>query len=71
MTTTQLDAPSIHCTSCAAKIEGHLDGLAGVSSTSVDPDAKRVTVTHDGTVDHSQLITELEELGYPATPAEA
>ncbi len=72
MTTDVLETPTVSCTSCAAKIEGHLGRLDGIESTTVDPDQKRVSVSYDDTtIGRSRIIAELEELGYPATAAEA
>lgn len=52
------------CAACANKIQRRLGKLDAVSGAQVNFATGRATVTHDGTVDQSQLSAEVEALGY-------
>lgn len=68
MQTTIFSAPDIECGGCAASIEKALASLSGLSSLSVDIDAKTVTVAHDPELlSVEAILTRLDHLGFPAT----
>jgi copper chaperone CopZ len=70
MTTVQLEVPTVHCRSCKLNIEESLADLDGVTTSDVDVDAKRVTVSFDGDrVDIAAIVSAIAEAGYRATPA--
>ena len=58
--------PDVHCEHCDRAITGALNSLEGVSGTTVDLEAKEVSVDYDETaVDRQKLIEAIEEEGYP------
>jgi copper chaperone len=63
------EVPTVHCTACKLNIEESLEELAGISESSVDLDAKRVTVDYDeAVVDRAAITAAIEAAGYPASP---
>ena len=68
MATTDLAVPTVHCTACKLNIEESLEDVAGVAGSSVDLDAKRVTVVYDpDAVDVATITAVIEGAGYPAS----
>jgi len=66
MTTTDLAVPTVHCTACKLNIEESLEDVAGVRSSTVDLDAKRVAVEFDpAAVDVATITAAIEAAGYP------
>lgn len=65
-TTLTRTAPDISCEHCAHAISGALTAIDGVSTVSVDVDAKRVDVEYEaGSATADQIDAALEEEGYP------
>ena len=68
MTTIELAVPTVHCRSCKLNIEESLEEVAGVHASTVDLDAKRVSVDYDApTVDVPTITAAIEAAGYPVS----
>ena len=64
--TVTLAVPTVHCRSCQLNITESLEELPGVAASSVDLDAKQVTVEFDpATVDAAAISATVEAAGYP------
>jgi len=61
--------PGIHCAGCIGKIERGLAGVSGVAQARVNFGARRVLVRHAATLSESDLLSQLEGLGFEAQPA--
>jgi Cd2+/Zn2+-exporting ATPase len=71
-TTATLSVPSMDCSSCAAKVESALDGVAGVLSVDTRPAAGRVEVTYDaGRASRGDVVAAVENAGYDVVDDEA
>ena len=57
--------PGIHCSHCAAAIQGEVSGVQGVDAVDVDVDAKVVTIRGEALSD-AALREAIEEAGYQA-----
>jgi CsoR family transcriptional regulator, copper-sensing transcriptional repressor len=65
MATETISVPEIHCGHCKSSIEGALSPLEGVSTATVDVDAKAVTVEFDDErVSRADLVSAIEAQGY-------
>jgi copper chaperone CopZ len=66
MTTIELTTPTASCGTCAARIEGAFEPVAGVESASLDLETKRTTVVYDpATIDPTAIVATLAGAGYP------
>ncbi len=60
-----LTVPDMSCGHCKAAVEGELNALFGVESSSADPEKGTVAVRYDeGKVSNEQLTEAIEEAGY-------
>jgi copper chaperone len=65
MTEITFRVPDMNCAHCKAAVEGELNNLAGVNSSSADVEKGTVEVTYDeGTVSTEDLKGAIEEAGY-------
>lgn len=65
MQTTTISVPEISCDHCKMSIEGATSVLEGVSSSTVDIDARTVTVEFEADrVELGSIIEAIEEQGY-------
>ncbi len=64
MTTLTLSVPDISCGHCKASIEGALQPLDGVTSATVDIEARNVAVSFDAPATLDSVIATIEEQGY-------
>jgi len=62
MTLRTFDVPGISCGHCKAAIEAEVSALAGVTSVTVDVDARTVAVDGDATDD--AVTAAIDEAGY-------
>lgn len=63
--TVSISTPSMHCSSCAAGIEGVLAKTAGVKDVQCDVDAQTVTLAVDeAQFDKDAALASLDEAGY-------
>ncbi len=60
----QFTVNGMTCSNCAQSVEETVLVLDGVTDASVDLDAKRLTVIHDGSVDASAIAQAVERAGY-------
>lgn len=58
--------PDISCGHCTSSIEKRLSAIAGVQSVSSSIENKTTTVEFDDTINVSQLIEELDNIGFEA-----
>ena len=58
--------PDISCGHCTSYIEKGLSAIAGVQSVSSSIENKTTTVEFDDTINVSQLIEELDNIGFEA-----
>lgn len=58
--------PDISCGHCTSSIEKGLSAIAGVQSVSSSIENKTTTVEFDDTINVSQLIEELDNIGFEA-----
>lgn len=65
MKTTTLKISGMSCGSCVAHVEKAFKAVPGVTSVTVDLNAKRATVQHNG-VEDAVLIGAVTEEGYEA-----
>ncbi|MGB0112294.1 MAG: heavy-metal-associated domain-containing protein [Ilumatobacteraceae bacterium] len=66
METATLNVPTVHCRACKLNIEESLEDVGGVSDSSVDVDAKQVSVTFDpAVVDQAAISAAIVAAGYP------
>ena len=66
METLDISVPTVHCRSCKLTIEEALEELDGISTSDVDVDAKRVTISYDpGAVEPAAISSAIEQAGYP------
>jgi Cu+-exporting ATPase len=54
------------CSSCAGRVDSAIRATPGVTSASVDLEAKRAVVTFSGTADPKAVIASIVEAGYEA-----
>ncbi len=66
--TTLLNVEEMSCQNCVHHVKTALEAVAGVSEVSVDLDAGKATVQHEG-ADVNAMIATLDDAGYPATVA--
>jgi copper chaperone CopZ len=66
VTTTDLDLRGMSCASCAARVEGALNGLDGVRAA-VNFALERAHIQHGPAVSASDLIRAVESTGYQAS----
>ena len=64
MTTETLNVDGMTCNHCKMNVEKNLGTLAGISSVTVDLDAKTVTVETDGSTDLAKIKQTINEIGY-------
>ncbi|MGH3665288.1 MAG: cation transporter [Egibacteraceae bacterium] len=65
MTTEAIAVPEIHCDHCKTSIEGALRPIDGVAASTVDVDARTVTVEYDATaVGRDAIVAAIEDQGY-------
>ena len=65
MTEKTFNVPDMSCGHCKAAVEGELNRLSGVESSSADVEKGTVVVRYDeGRVSTEQLIEAIEEAGY-------
>jgi len=67
---TRLHAPDISCQHCAMAIKRELAAVAGLSDVQVDVPSKTVTLEYDNEDTLKRALALLNEIGYPATPAD-
>ncbi len=68
MTEKTLRVPDMHCGHCKAAVEGELNKLSGVESSSADVEKGTVEVSYDeGTVTTEDLEDAIAEAGYTVT----
>ncbi|WP_336037961.1 heavy metal translocating P-type ATPase [Halobacterium yunchengense] len=66
--TARLSVPEMDCPSCAGKVDGALDGVAGVRSIETQAATGRVVVTYDpDETDEDALVAAVEAAGYEVT----
>ena len=71
MTKLEMNIEGMHCGGCATGIQMVTEMMDGVSSSSVDLDAKKGTFELDDTGATAQtIIDEIAKLGYQATVVE-
>ncbi|MCA9607896.1 MAG: heavy-metal-associated domain-containing protein [Myxococcales bacterium] len=66
---TVLAVTGMGCSSCVGHVGEALRGVAGVEEVSVDLDAGRARVRHDGTCATDALVAAVEGAGYGASAA--
>lgn len=72
MSTVTLDITGMHCGGCATGIQMIAEGMDGMTSASVDLDAKKGVFEYDESkMKPEQIIAEIGKLGYGATIAAA
>jgi copper chaperone CopZ len=67
MPSTTWSVPDVTCDHCKNAIEGELAGVAGVTSATVDVDARTLVV--EGDADADAITGAVDEAGYEALPA--
>ncbi len=65
-----LHAPDISCQHCAMTIKRELASVSGLASVSVDVPNKTVVLEYDDEQTLQRAVALLEEIGYPAAPAD-
>jgi copper chaperone CopZ len=66
MATIELAVPTVHCTACKLNIEERLEEVGGVTASTVDLGARRLTVDYDAsTVAPAAIRAAVEDAGYP------
>jgi copper chaperone len=64
VTETSLSVPEIHCDHCKMSIEGAVGALEGVTSATVDVEARTVTIGYDAPATVQDIIAAIEGQGY-------
>jgi copper chaperone len=60
-----LRIPDISCTHCVNNIKNELGDMPGITSISGDAAAKTITVTWQQPAGLNDILTVLEDIGYP------
>lgn len=68
---TTLSVEGMSCNSCVKHVNVALRALEGVQNVEVDLESGQVSVMHDPKLPTQQLLTALDEAGYPAHPKSA
>ena len=68
---TDLNVDGMTCAACASRIQRRLTKLDSVGEAQVNFANGRATVVHNGSVDESTLVEEVEALGYSVIDADA
>ena len=64
-TTLTYDIPAVHCPHCKITIEREVSELVGVSSVSVDVDARQAVIRFESPTTEAEIEARLAEIGYP------
>ncbi len=64
MTLSTISVADMHCASCAAKIEGALRGLPGVTATYINTARRQVLVEHAAHADPVDVLDRIEAAGF-------
>lgn len=67
---TVLKIEGMHCAGCAGSIERTLGRVDGVKDVQVDREAERAVIDHESRVSGETLAALVNEIGFPARPAE-
>ena len=64
----ELPVSGMSCGGCTAAVERALSRVDGVTAVQVELDPGSATVSTDGTLDRSELVTVIERAGYRVPP---
>ena len=65
MNTVTYNIPSMSCAHCKMNIEREVGKLSGVTSVTVDVEAKKAIINYDSPATKAKIETLLIEIGYP------